>query len=57
MADDEQSASGVVPALIQAFIGQLRAVAEGVEDLAGYGQRLAPAPGVLPLPGAVWLRS
>lgn len=53
MADDEQSASGVVPALIQAFIGQLRAVAEGMEGLAGYGQRLAPAPGVLPLPGAL----
>ena len=53
MVDDEQSASGVVPALIQAFVGQLRAVAEGVEDLAGYGQRLAPAPGALPLPGAL----
>ncbi len=53
MADDEQSASGVVPALVQAFIGQLRAVTEGLEDLGGYGQRLAPTPGVLPLPGAL----
>jgi len=53
MADDEQSASGVVPALVQAFIGQLRAVTEGLEDLAGYGQRPAPAHGVLPLPGAL----
>lgn len=53
MAGDEQSASGVVPALVQAFIGQLRAVTEGLEDLAGYEKRLAPAPGVLPLPGAL----
>jgi hypothetical protein len=43
MADDEQSAFSVVPALVQAFIGQLRAVAEGLKDPAGYGQRLASA--------------
>lgn len=53
MGDDEQSASGVVPALVQAFIGQLRAVTEGLEGLAGYEKGLAPAPGVLPLPGAI----
>ena len=53
MADDEQSASGVLPALVQAFIGQLRAATEGLEDLAGWGQRLPSVPGVLPLPGAL----
>jgi hypothetical protein len=53
MTDDEQSASGVVPALVQAFIGQLRAVTEGLEDLAGLGQRLPSAPGMFPLPGAL----
>jgi len=53
MADDEQSASGMLPALVQAFIGQLRAVTEGLEDLAGLGQRLPTVPDVLPLPGAL----
>jgi hypothetical protein len=33
MADDEQSTSGVVPGLVQEFIGQLRAITERMEDL------------------------
>jgi|SRR5215831_2663340 len=53
MADDERSASGVVPALVEAFVGQLRAVSEGLEDLAGLGQRVPPAAGRFPLPGAL----
>ena len=53
MADDEQSASGAVPALVQAFIGQLRAVTEGLEGVAGFGQRLPSAPEMFPLPGAL----
>lgn len=53
MADDEQSASGVLPALVQAFIGQLRAATEGLEDLAGWGQRLPRMADALPLPGAL----
>ena len=53
MTDDESSASGVVPALVEAFAGQLRAVTEGLQDLAGLGQRVPLAAGVLPLPGAL----
>jgi len=53
MANDEQSASGMLPALVQAFTGQLRAVTEGLEDLAGWGQRVPSVPGALPLPGAL----
>jgi hypothetical protein len=46
VADDEPNVSGVVPALVEAFAGQLRAVTEGLQDLAGLGQRV-------PLPGAL----
>lgn len=53
MADDELSAPGLVPAMVQAFIGQLRAVTEGLEGLAGYGQHVASIPGAFPLPGAI----
>jgi hypothetical protein len=52
MADDEQSTSGVVPSLVQEFIGQLRATTERLEDLGRFGGRLASAPGALALPGA-----
>jgi hypothetical protein len=50
MADDEQSRSGPVPALVQEFIAQLRAVA----DKAGapYPVRQA-SPGPVPLPGGL----
>jgi hypothetical protein len=57
MADDEQSTSGMVPgmvpSMVQEFIAQLRAATERLEDLAGFGGRLASAPGTLPLPGAL----
>ncbi|HYA53652.1 MAG TPA: hypothetical protein VEG33_21090, partial [Streptosporangiaceae bacterium] len=46
VADNERSASGAVPALVEAFTSQLRAVTEGLEQLAGLGQRV-------PLPGAL----
>jgi hypothetical protein len=46
VADDQRSASGMVPAMVEAFTGQLRAVTEGLEQLAGLGQRV-------PLPGAM----
>jgi len=53
MADDEQSTSGMVSGLVQDFIAQLRAVTEGLEDLAGSGARRALAPGAFPLPGGL----
>ena len=46
VADDQRNASGMVPAMVEAFSGQLRAVTEGLEQLAGLGQRV-------PLPGAL----
>jgi hypothetical protein len=49
MADDEQSTSG----LVEAFIAQLRGIAEGLEGLAGLGEHLPLAPGAVPLPGAL----
>jgi hypothetical protein len=53
MADDEQGTSSIVPGLAQEFIAQLRAITGRLEGLAGSGGRLAPAPGVFPLPGAL----
>jgi hypothetical protein len=53
MADDEQSTSGTVPGLVQDFIAQLRAVTEGLQDLATPGERRLQAPGLFPLPGAL----
>src|SRR5215471_12037079 len=53
MADDEQSTPGMVSGLVQDFIAQLRAVTEGLEDLAGFGARRPLAPGTFPLPGAL----
>ena len=53
VTDDERSAPGVVPALVQTFADQLRAVTEGLQDLAGLGQRGPLAAGVFPLPGAL----
>jgi len=53
MADDEKSTSGMMPGLVLDFIAQLRAVTEGLEDLAGFGERRLPAPGGFPLPGAL----
>ena len=53
MADDEQRTSGMVSGLVQDFIAQLRAVTEGLENLAGSGARRPLAPGAFPLPGAL----
>jgi len=53
MADDEQTTSGMVSGLVQDFIAQLRAMTGGLQDLAGSGERLMPAPGAFLLPGAL----
>jgi hypothetical protein len=53
MADDEQSTSGMVPGLVQDVIAQLRAVTEGLQDLATPGERRLQAHGPFPLPGAL----
>jgi hypothetical protein len=53
VADDERSASGVVPALVEAFANQLRTVTEGLQDLAGLGQRIPLPKDAFPLPGAL----
>jgi hypothetical protein len=50
MADDEQDTSGSVPALIQEFIGQLRAAAE---DAGGLHPTRQASPGALTRPGAL----
>jgi hypothetical protein len=49
LADDEQSTSGV----LETYFAQLRAVTERLHNLAGAGLQLQPAPGSLPLPGAL----
>lgn len=51
MADDEQSTHDTAPGLAQGFIAQLRTITEGLEDLAGFGERRSP--GGFPLPGAL----
>ena len=43
----------MVSGLVQDFITQLRTVTEGLEGLAGFGERRLPAPGGFPLPGAL----
>lgn len=53
MADDEQSTTGMVSGIAQDFIAQLRAMTEGLEDLAGFGARRPLARGTFPLPGAL----
>ena len=54
MADDEQSTSDMVSGLAQVFAGQLRAVTEGLENLAGFGESRLPSDrGPLLLPGAL----
>jgi hypothetical protein len=52
MAADEPNTPGVASGLVQDFITQLRTVTEGLEGLAGFGERrrLSPA---FPLPGAL----
>jgi hypothetical protein len=53
MADDDQSTTGTTSGLTQLFIDQLRAVTEGLENLAGSGTRLPSAPSPFPLPGGL----
>jgi len=53
MADDEQNTSGMVASLAQVFVSQLRAVTEGLENLAGFGERLPSDRGPFLLPGAL----
>jgi hypothetical protein len=53
MADDEQSTSGMLAGLIEEYFAQLRTVTEGLQNLAGSGPQVQPAPGGLPLPGAL----
>ena len=53
MAEDEKSTSGVVPRLVQEFIGQLRASTERLEGLVGSSGVHPPAPGAFPLPGGL----
>ena len=43
----------MVSGVVQDFIAQLRAVTEGLEGLAGFGERRPPVPGGFPLPGAL----
>jgi hypothetical protein len=50
MADDEQSTSGSFAALVQDFIGQLRAAAE---KAGGSNPARQASPGTLPLPGGL----
>ena len=53
MADDEQITSGMVSSMAQVFVSQLRAVTEGLENLAGFGERSPSDRGPLLLPGAL----
>lgn len=53
MADEEHSASGMVPGLVQEFIAQFRRITEGLEGLARVREHLPSAPGALPLPGTL----
>jgi hypothetical protein len=54
MADAEHGTSGLVPGLVQEFIGQLRASTEKLEGLAGIAAPRPTAPGAMPpLPGAL----
>jgi hypothetical protein len=52
MAEDDKSATGAVAHLVQEFTGQLRAITETLEDLAGFSGGHPLAPGALPLPGS-----
>ena len=53
MADEEQGKSVPGSGLLQDFVAQLRGITEGLEGLAGFGDRLPSVPGGLPLPGAL----
>lgn len=53
MADTEHTTPGLVPGLVQEFIGQLRAATEKLEGLTGLSGHLPATPSVPPLPGAL----
>lgn len=53
MADDEHSAPGMGPGVVQELLAQLRGITEGLEGLAKIRDRLPLAPGALPLPGTL----
>jgi hypothetical protein len=52
MADEEQSTFGVIPGLVQEYIGQFWAATEKLQDLGRSGGSPLPTPGAMPLPGA-----
>jgi len=52
MASEEQNTSGVIPGLVQEFIGQLRATTERLESLGRFGGNPRSALGAVALPGA-----
>jgi hypothetical protein len=52
MADEEQSTFGVIPGLVQEYIGQFWAATEKLQDLGRPGGSPPPPPGAMPLPGA-----
>ena len=54
MTEDDKTASGVVPRLVQEFTAQLGVITGRLEELAGLGggNRLAPG-ALLPLPGGL----
>ena len=53
MADAEHTTPGLVPGLVQEFIGQLRAATEKLEGLTGLSGHLPATPSVPLLPGAL----
>ena len=53
MPEDKKNTSGVVPPLVQEFTGQLRAITERLQDLAGSGGGHPPARAGLLLPGGL----
>jgi len=53
MTEDDKSTSGTVPRLVQEFTGQLREITERLQNLSRPNGSLPPAPGALPLPGAL----
>jgi hypothetical protein len=53
MAEDDKTASGVVPRLVQEFTAQLGAITGRLEELAGLGGGNPLTPGTLPLPGGL----
>jgi hypothetical protein len=53
MADDEQNKSGMISGLVQEYFAQLRGITNGLQGMAGFGERLPSAPSAFPLPGAL----